>query len=235
MFQCLRHLVSAIAAFVVILAMGMATPARADLEIWISEGSFPGGGNNVADGSGAATYNATFGGNLAINMTAASNGTGSVSVSNATITNQSSSSITFYILVGANGFANPSQPFNVLSSVSGTGSPSSFSFMSYVNNSNGQNATSGGAQGPNSGSNSGSQAMNSSTTFSVQLSSAANVPKYSMTEDFKITLGAGTSITFNSSTADPPSAPEPSSMAIAGIGGLGMVGFGLRRRKALGD
>jgi hypothetical protein len=30
------------------------------------------------------------------------------------------------------------------------------------------------------------------------------------------------------------SAPEPSSLAIAGIGGLGLIGFGLRRRKALG-
>jgi hypothetical protein len=29
-------------------------------------------------------------------------------------------------------------------------------------------------------------------------------------------------------------APEPSSLAIAGIGGLGLIGYGLRRRKALG-
>jgi len=30
------------------------------------------------------------------------------------------------------------------------------------------------------------------------------------------------------------SVPEPSSLAIAGLGGLGLIGFGLRRRKALG-
>ncbi len=29
-------------------------------------------------------------------------------------------------------------------------------------------------------------------------------------------------------------APEPSTMAIAGLGALGMIGYGLRRRKALG-
>jgi hypothetical protein len=36
-------------------------------------------------------------------------------------------------------------------------------------------------------------------------------------------------------SADPPaSAPEPSSLAIAGIGAVGIIGYGLRRRKALG-
>jgi len=39
-------------------------------------------------------------------------------------------------------------------------------------------------------------------------------------------LGSGDAIT------NP--APEPSSLAIAGVGALGMIGFGLRRRKALG-
>jgi len=28
--------------------------------------------------------------------------------------------------------------------------------------------------------------------------------------------------------------PEPSSLAIAGLGALGMIGYGLRRRKVLG-
>ena len=56
---------------------------------------------------------------------------------------------------------------------------------------------------------------------------------YSFTERFQITLGFGDSITFNSSTGTPPSAPEPSSMAIASTGGLGLLGYGLRRRKAL--
>ena len=168
---------------------------------------------NIADGSSAATYNATFGGNLAINMTAASNGTGSVSVSNAYHHQSIENSITFYILVGANGFANPSPPFNVLSSVSGTGSPSSFSFTSYVNNSNGQNATSGGAQGPNSGSNSGPQAMNSSTcSLSSEIGSQSEVLDDGVLQDH---IRGPCYDQFNSSSL-PPSAPEPSSMAIAG-------------------
>jgi len=32
----------------------------------------------------------------------------------------------------------------------------------------------------------------------------------------------------------PAAVPEPSTMAIAGLGALGMIGYGLRRRKAMG-
>jgi len=50
--------------------------------------------------------------------------------------------------------------------------------------------------------------------------------------------GADTTIgTFTASSSGTFSAsavPEPSSMAIAGLGALGMIGYGLRRRKALG-
>ena len=35
-------------------------------------------------------------------------------------------------------------------------------------------------------------------------------------------------------TSSVTAVPEPSTMAIAGIGALGMIGYGLRRRKALG-
>jgi len=42
-------------------------------------------------------------------------------------------------------------------------------------------------------------------------------------------FGGDTSGNFNASPV-----PEPSTMAIAGLGALGMIGYGLRRRKALG-
>jgi hypothetical protein len=35
-------------------------------------------------------------------------------------------------------------------------------------------------------------------------------------------------------TFQPTAVPEPSTLAIAGLGGLGLIGFGLRRRKAMG-
>jgi len=209
-FHCLRRLISPIAAIVAILAVGMASPARADLEIWI-------GGKDVGSGSSSAKYAGTVG-NLSINMTATDNSAG-VGVSSATIKNGSKSSVTVDILVGAKDFAASTKAFNVVSSVSGTGSPSSFVFTSYANSSNKQNDT--------SGSNSGSQAIDTSKLFSVNMKN-----KYSMTEDFHIVLGKGESITFSATTAVPN--PEPSSMAIAGIGALGLIGYGLRRRKSLG-
>jgi PEP-CTERM motif len=237
MFHLSRRIISRIAATVAILAISMCKPARADLEIWISESGTPGGASKVAasgSNSSSTSYsNGSYGNNLSIGATASyTNSSAPLSEaisSSITLTNTSSSVVDVYVLVGANGFAAPSPPFNVLSSVSGTGAPSSFSFTSYVNNSNGQNATSGGAQGAGSGSNSGSQALNSSKAFSVN----SNANPYSITEYFKITLNDHASMTLSSSTSV-VTAPEPSSMAIAGIGALGMIGYGLRRRKALG-
>jgi hypothetical protein len=198
---------------VAILAVGMASPARADLEISI-------GGNNVTTSSSSLSYKGTVN-NLSINMTATDNSAG-VGVSSATITNVSkTSSVTFDILVSANNFAAPTHAFNVLSSVNGTGTPNSFSFTSYVNNSNTLDAK--------SGSHSGSQGLNSSMLFSANL----NVKKYSMTEDFHVVLGKGESFKLTNSATTVPN-PEPSSMAIAGIGALGLIGYGLRRRKSLG-
>jgi len=50
---------------------------------------------------------------------------------------------------------------------------------------------------------------------------------------------SGSTFAIDGGTADfnsfaPTAVPEPSTMAIAGIGALGMIGYGLRRRKALG-
>jgi len=62
---------------------------------------------------------------------------------------------------------------------------------------------------------------------------------FSLTQMLAITLGAGDNASLTISTASAPSplqtvTPEPSSMVLAGIGALGMIGYGLRRRKVLG-
>ncbi len=49
-----------------------------------------------------------------------------------------------------------------------------------------------------------------------------------------LTLTAGDSVINVNGTTGVTAVPEPSSMAIAGLGALGMIGYGLRRRKALG-
>jgi len=47
-------------------------------------------------------------------------------------------------------------------------------------------------------------------------------------------IDATTSSNLTFQPVQPPTAPEPSTLAIAGLGALGMIGYGLRRRKALG-
>ena len=49
-----------------------------------------------------------------------------------------------------------------------------------------------------------------------------------------LTLKAGDSGNINVNGSTTVSTPEPSTMAIAGLGALGMIGYGLRRRKAMG-
>ena len=85
----------------------------------------------------------------------------------------------------------------------------------------------------------------SSVISNLSPPSGANFSLSSVSPDVSITsflgylnptLGSFTANGSGSFTADPPpaSAPEPSSLAIAGIGSLGLIGYGLRRRKALG-
>ena len=45
--------------------------------------------------------------------------------------------------------------------------------------------------------------------------------------------GVGDKINYSSSTTISEAVPEPSSLVLAGIGTLGMIGYGLRRRKAV--
>jgi len=238
---------------VAILAMGMGTPARADLEIWLSEVNNPPiGVNQVANDTttpgsspGFTFYNnSSFDGNLHISMTAGSTSPGTTPPSQTTsatttlINTASSGSITVYLSIGSNGFTVPTAPFTVTTSVSATvvtGSAANLlSYNSYMEMNNGQNSTTGTTTASPQTLNitAAASGLEDSQTFSV--ASTGGTP-YGMTEIFRLTLGHGSSITLSSSTvATPSAAPEPSTMAIAGIGALGMIGYGLRRRKAMG-
>jgi hypothetical protein len=58
---------------------------------------------------------------------------------------------------------------------------------------------------------------------------------YTLTEVLTITFaGAGTASVSTDSSANFTVVPEPSTMAIAGLGSLGFIAYGLRRRKASG-
>jgi hypothetical protein len=252
MSYVLRQLISPIAAMVAILTMGMAAPAHADLQIWISESNNPpNGGNEVASAAaqgtpGSVTYtNTNFDGNLSIKATGGGSDSpgsptfASLSSSTTSLQNTSSGVVTVFISIGANGYTAPLPPpaISVLTNVSatvnavGTGSSNSLLFNSYVVNNNGQNNTSGvtTSQSLNIAS---TGAPGTSTTFTV---GTLNAP-YSLTELYQIKLNPGAFITLSASTnlSQVASVPEPSTMAIAGIGALGMMGYGLRRRKSNG-
>jgi len=65
-----------------------------------------------------------------------------------------------------------------------------------------------------------------------QILTAVTAP-YSIIETLTVTLNAlNDTLNYSSSTTVTSIVPEPSTLAIAGLGGLGLVGYGLRRRKA---
>jgi hypothetical protein len=77
----------------------------------------------------------------------------------------------------------------------------------------------------------------SSVTNNITVGLAAT--PFQIFQSFTVTLDPLDTGTFSIQTSATPTgtvfgAPEPSSFAIAGVGALGLIGFGLRRRKALG-
>jgi hypothetical protein len=240
-----RSLFSPIAAMTAIVAMGMAVPARADLEIWASTTNNPPvAADKIAMGTSgtSATFSGMIGTDVITVLATSSNSPGSPTLSKLVgtdldITNTGSSTQTVYITLGDTGFTSPVAPPSVqlLSHIGGTvvvgDSDNALTYWSYVNNgpAGGQNSTAGltpGAQMPD---------VTATGSFrndlSLLLSSLTS--GYSLTERFAITLGAGQDINFASSTTL-QSVPEPSTLVLAGLGALGMVGYGLRRRKARG-
>jgi len=243
MSNVLRHLISPIAAIVAILAMGMATPARADLEIWASTTGPTTAANEVAhtpSGTGfqSVNYTNTLGGFNIAALATSSNTPGTPTVafltgSTVTIQNTNASTATLWVSLGDTTFTAPTGLVNVNSHIGGSvtiiGAGNLMAFQSYVNSDNSQNGTTGVTGGPQNPVITGPASYTSDLVTSI---SALGSP-YSITETFKITLSAGSLINFGSNTTL-TSVPEPSSMAIAGLGALGMIGYGLRRRKARG-
>jgi hypothetical protein len=243
MFNVLRHLISPIAAVVGILVMGMATPARADLEIQIATslgGPYTTEASAASGGTASTSSALTFGGITFNTLETSSNSPGTTSLSKllgATLDaiNNTGTAQTVYIKLGDTGFTSPvaPPPVGVNSHIGGSvvtsNAGNALTFQSYIDGANGQNSLTGfttGAQNPaiTSGSFS-NDAFGSITTLSSP---------YSITELLILTLGAnGGEINFSSNTTLTPT-PEPSTMAIAGLGALGMIGYGLRHRKAKG-
>jgi len=250
MSNVLRDLISPIAALVAILAMGMATPARADLEIQLStDGVTYTTVATAASGTTAiyalpvifgGTGPETFGGITFNTLSTSSNSPGTASLAKllgATLdaVNNSGSTATVYIRLGDINFSSPTTPpsITVNSHIGGSvvvgNSLNALTFQSYVNQDNSQNGVTGTTPGPQTPNITGTSSGSFASDAFASITSLAS--PFSITEQLVLTLGDGAGeINFSSNTTLTP-VPEPSTLAIAGLGALGMIGYGIRRRK----
>jgi hypothetical protein len=225
-------------AFAGLLAIGLlSVSARADLlTITVQEGA---GAVQTFTDTGSLTGAGLVAGSLSVTtanysitfLGGAANQNGGSSVVNSsttTITEFSSNAGLLKITVTASGFTGPSASTVVTSSIGGSvthdfGHNDSVSFTSAVNGTNlaAQTFTNMSAGSYNN-------------TITPTVSSLPST--YSMAETIQVQLHTvGDSVNYSSSTQlTQTSTPEPSTMAIAGLGALGMIGYGLRRRKAKG-
>jgi len=131
-----------------------------------------------------------------------------------------------HITITGTGFTAPLAPPTITtdSQISGTVTQTSpantLTFQSYVN------GAGFGAQTPT---------INTGSSYSSDKpgSIASLAPNFSIKETIDITLhGKSDQVNYSSSTTLQGAVPEPSSLAIAGLGALGLIGYGLRRGKA---
>ncbi len=243
MTKTFRSSVAAVVAIVGVTAMGVATPARAGLVIELSTDGV--NWTTVASsGSGTtASYtNANYDGFNVSVLSDDSNSPGTSSLtylegSDVHIANNNSGTATLYIKLGDTDFTSPTTPPAIIldsqigGSVTVAGKDNKLSYQSYVNPANGQSSLAGfttGAQTPVITGSPKSYSDDASTMITSGLSSP-----YSITEYLKITLDKGSQVGFQSST-NLSSVPEPSSLVLSGISVLGLAGYALRRRKAVG-
>lgn len=155
--------------------------------------------------------------------------------SNLSLTNNGASSATVILTIGDINFTAPTTPptLTLLSHVGGTvltgAAANTLSFVSTVDQTNTQNNTPGTYNAP--ALTPGIVSIGSfSATDSTSVSSLSS--PFSMTEQYVITLGAGSTINFSGST-DLQSVPEPGSLTLFGTAlvALGLF-FGLRRKQA---
>jgi hypothetical protein len=228
-------------AVVGILAGGMATPARADLEILLSTD-----GTNwtevAHDLSGTVTSysNKNFAGFTISMLSDDSNSPGTSSLAylegaSLHVTNNNSNVATLYIKLSDTGFKSPLNPGAIVldsrigGSVTVGGVSNSLTFQSWVDPMDGEATLTGltaGTQTPNiTGKPQKSYSDDRSKLITHGLTSTDSITEY-----FEIILNKGARVGFQSNTTLSALAPEPSGLVLAGLGALGLIGYGLRRR-----
>jgi hypothetical protein len=231
---------TSLTAMAAALVLGHSAPARANLQIQIN-------GTEVGSpiSSDTVAFSGTKGG-LTFNLLATNSdspGEGATALltgASLTVTNKTGSTHTVIITLGDTGFTTPTAPPGYIalnSSVGGSvnklNAKNALVFQSYVDPTDKQNNLSGFTPGPQTPDITGTSSLSFNDSASTSITSLAAT--YSITEYFKLTLGPKETLneTLNfGSTTTLTLLPEPSSMAIAGLGMLGMIGYGVRRRRS---
>jgi hypothetical protein len=156
------------------------------------------------------------------------------------VANITSGIATLYIKLSDTGFTSPLNPPAILldsqigATVTVGGADNALTYQSYVDPSNGEATLTGFTTGPQTPEIMGKPyAPKSSNDDTSTLITSGLTSTYSVTEYFKITLDGKSQINFASGT-DLSAVPEPSGLVLAGLGALGLIGYGLRRRGAVG-
>ena len=239
-----------LAVWAAVLLLGISTSARADLEIRVSTNgsnftteAHASSGGNTTFTTAPGTYPGTDIEVLA--LTASSNSPGSklssVLDGSGVLFNESKTKTeTIYLSLGDTGFTAPTVPPGKLrlgSFVVGVatflnGGTDTVTFQSFADRNNGQNTTAGSGIFEALPQTFHPFGLGMSASF---MSMPNSLPittlgsPYSITETLKIMLAPDSFLSFAPTTT--LLVPEPSSMAIAGLGMLGMIGYGVRRRR----
>jgi hypothetical protein len=232
-------------AFAMLAVLSVGTPAYAlDQEIQVT---IDGSEHTFSAANGAVNTGGTFsndGVTITVSSTSNSPGTQPLSDLLGSTLSLSSTGGTHNVTIstGDTNFTLPHTPPNILvdSHLGGTvlaaNSGATLSFQSYVDPANGQNSTAGGlgTQTTYASGNINAKGSFALTDKTATLTSLTTT--FSLTSVATLHFTGATTLNYTTSLGLTQVAPvpEPSTMAIAGLGGLGLVGYGLRRRKALG-
>jgi hypothetical protein len=231
----------------VVCVLGLQSSAKADIYLQLSDNS--GGNTGILTNNGTLiTYSGVVG-NFNIVLTAVSsdnsNAGSTLNITNLVVSLASNATLVsggdvLTINGASTNYSLPVGPtLNLASSGTATfvnsNQGDSMTYQSFLNTSNTSTfgaGTSSASATLTSGGGSGSQAT---PTSNVTVTGRSG--DYAMSSKTTITivsLGNSQIDTTGGATATAVTVPEPSTLAIAGLGGLGMLGFGLRRRKAIG-
>jgi hypothetical protein len=241
-----------LAALAILAILGLATPsafAAIDIQFTTLDvaTSTTTGPTDLGTGGSSSGTNSNFSFTVSSSQTNVAGMMGSSTLATNTITmnNTSATTDTLDITISGTGFTagTTGQNLFVNFSVGGSGGPTNTatdtttgkSWIDFTNTLFGtQNQIDSGLTIVPVATSPVSAAYTSGTSGIQTINEASPAPPFALTQELAITLGAGDlanlTITTRVLTASP--SPEPSSLVVAGFGALGMIGYGLRRRKA---